>query len=259
MSSLTRNDIGATFSGDMDVTILNDPMPTTPVTGTFWQATQPVSGTFWQATQPVSIASTVTVDFDGAQPVTGTFWQATQPVSISGTVPVSGTVTATIAEPLEVDGTVTANISGSISNTEFGITGVDTSGGSVPISGSITSTVDISPSDVEIVVVDDPIAGGWIPLYVTTADCQISNVGGGCTVGQMAFQVRITDALGNHIYGPYCEAKAQEVIPGAQSMVQPVGFTEPVWVEAGSTISIGWQDLAGAAGTRFQLNAAIFS
>ena len=44
--------------------------PSTPVTGTFWQATQPVSGTFWQATQPVS----------------GTFWQATQPVS--------GTVTA---------------------------------------------------------------------------------------------------------------------------------------------------------------------
>ncbi len=40
-------------------------MPTTPVTGTFWQATQPVSGTFFQATQPVS----------------GTFWQATQPVS----------------------------------------------------------------------------------------------------------------------------------------------------------------------------------
>lgn len=56
-------------------------MPSTPVTGTFWQATQAVSlasvpthgvtGTFWQATQPVS----------------GTFWQATQPVS--------GTVTTT--------------------------------------------------------------------------------------------------------------------------------------------------------------------
>jgi hypothetical protein len=36
-------------------------MPTTPVTGTFWQATQPVSGTFFQATQPVSIAATVAV------------------------------------------------------------------------------------------------------------------------------------------------------------------------------------------------------
>jgi hypothetical protein len=29
-------------------------MPSTPVTGTFWQTTQPVSGTFWQTTQPVS-------------------------------------------------------------------------------------------------------------------------------------------------------------------------------------------------------------
>lgn len=32
-------------------------MPTTPVTGTFWQTTQPVSGTFWQTTQPISAAS----------------------------------------------------------------------------------------------------------------------------------------------------------------------------------------------------------
>ena len=44
-------------------------MPSTPVTGTFFQATQPVS----LATAPTT-------------PVTGTFWQATQPVS--------GTVTA---------------------------------------------------------------------------------------------------------------------------------------------------------------------
>lgn len=50
------------------------------VTGSFYQATQPVSGTFWQATQPVSIASMPTT------PVTGTFWQATQPVSVAATV-----------------------------------------------------------------------------------------------------------------------------------------------------------------------------
>lgn len=36
----------------------------TPVTGTFWQATQPVSGTFFQATQPVS--GTVTANQGGA-------------------------------------------------------------------------------------------------------------------------------------------------------------------------------------------------
>jgi len=32
-------------------------MPSTPVTGTFWQTTQPVSGTFWQTTQPISVAA----------------------------------------------------------------------------------------------------------------------------------------------------------------------------------------------------------
>jgi len=47
-----------------NISTTQDPIQT-PVSGTFWQATQPVSGTFWQATQPVS----------------GTFWQATQPVS----------------------------------------------------------------------------------------------------------------------------------------------------------------------------------
>ena len=71
--------------------------PTTPVTGTFFQATQPVSlavapttpvtGTFFQATQPVSIAVAPTT------PVTGTFFQATQPVSMATapTTPVTGT------------------------------------------------------------------------------------------------------------------------------------------------------------------------
>lgn len=62
---------GAFYPATQPVSIAS--MPTTPVTGTFWQATQPVSGTFWQATQPVS----------------GTFWQTTQPVSIAGTVSVT--------------------------------------------------------------------------------------------------------------------------------------------------------------------------
>lgn len=91
-------------SGTQAVSIAS--MPTTPVTGTFWQATQPisgnvgvtgsvavtgpltdtqlratalpVSGTFWQATQPVS--GTVTVG-NASIAVTGTFFQATQPIS----------------------------------------------------------------------------------------------------------------------------------------------------------------------------------
>ena len=63
--------------------------PTTPVTGTFWQATQPVSGTFWQTTQPVSIASMPST------PVTGTFFQSTQPVSLA-TLPALAAGSATI-------------------------------------------------------------------------------------------------------------------------------------------------------------------
>lgn len=46
---------GTYFQATQPVSIAT--MPSTPVTGTFWQATQPVSGTFWQATQPVSAAS----------------------------------------------------------------------------------------------------------------------------------------------------------------------------------------------------------
>jgi hypothetical protein len=64
-------------------------MPSTPVTGAFWQATQPVSGTFWQATQPVSIASMPST------PVTGAFWQATQPVSASALPLPTGAATET--------------------------------------------------------------------------------------------------------------------------------------------------------------------
>jgi hypothetical protein len=83
------------------------------VTGTFWQATQPVSGTFYQATQPVSIASMPSTPVTGTfwqatQPVSGTFYQATQPVSIASmpSTPVTGTFWQT-TQP--VSGTVTAN------------------------------------------------------------------------------------------------------------------------------------------------------
>jgi hypothetical protein len=55
-------------------------MPSTPVTGTFWQTTQPVS----IATMPTT-------------PVTGTFYQATQPVSVASTISVSDAGNATSA------------------------------------------------------------------------------------------------------------------------------------------------------------------
>jgi hypothetical protein len=58
-------------------------MPTTPVTGTFWQATQPVS---IAATVNVAGPLTDTQLRASAVPVSGAFFQATQPVSIAATV-----------------------------------------------------------------------------------------------------------------------------------------------------------------------------
>ena len=54
-SLLTELQLKADLTETQPVSIAT--MPSTPVTGTFWQATQPVSGTFWQATQPVSLAT----------------------------------------------------------------------------------------------------------------------------------------------------------------------------------------------------------
>jgi hypothetical protein len=74
--------------------------PTTPVTGTFWQATQPISGT-------------VTANVGtGTQPVSGTFWQATQPVSLATAPLPTGAATETtlaaanakLPASLDVDG-----------------------------------------------------------------------------------------------------------------------------------------------------------
>jgi hypothetical protein len=70
------------------------------VTGTFWQATQPVSSTQLPTTLDGSGNLKVAIE-NSSIAVTGAFYQATQPVS----------------------GTVTANISGSVSNTAFGVTG----------------------------------------------------------------------------------------------------------------------------------------
>ena len=55
----TQGGGGTGTGGDVNITNTSIPvsiasMPSTPVTGTFWQAVQPVSGSFYQATQPVS-------------------------------------------------------------------------------------------------------------------------------------------------------------------------------------------------------------
>jgi hypothetical protein len=103
--SVSVSNLPATQPVSGSVSVSNFPA-TQPVSGTFWQATQPVSGSVsvsnFPATQPVSLATAPTT------PVTGTFWQATQPVSLATapTTPVTGTFWQA-TQP--ISGTVTAN------------------------------------------------------------------------------------------------------------------------------------------------------
>lgn len=76
-------------------------MPTTPVTGTFFQATQPVSGAFFQTTQPVSGAffqATQPVSIAASVAVTGAFFQTTQPISLATNTPTIAAGTAIIGK-----------------------------------------------------------------------------------------------------------------------------------------------------------------
>jgi len=87
---------------------------TQPVSGSIsvsnFPATQPVSGSVsvsnFPATQPVSIATMPST------PVTGTFWQATQPVSGTVSVIAGGTATATVSR-ISVTNTVASTLSAS--------------------------------------------------------------------------------------------------------------------------------------------------
>lgn len=129
------------------------------VDGTFWQATQPVSGTFWQATQPVS------------GPLTDTQLRAVP-------VPVSGTVVATLSEPisiddnggsLTVDGTfwqATQPVSGPLTDVQLRATPVD-------ITGTVAATLS------EPISVDDN--GGSL----TIDNAQLSVIGGGTEVAAL--------------------------------------------------------------------------
>ena len=96
----TTNGVQITNSS-VAVTIAS--MPSTPVTGTFWQATQPVSGTVAISNStieisndvgnPVPISGTVTANTGLTQPLTDTQLRATP-------VPVSGIITATVPSPI---------------------------------------------------------------------------------------------------------------------------------------------------------------
>jgi hypothetical protein len=111
-------------------------MPTTPVTGTFWQATQPVSGTvtIQDGGNTITVDGTVTanVTFPTTQQVSGTValdantLSALENISatVSGTVEL-GTTTLSALENVGVTGTVT----------------VQDGGGSITVDGAVSATV----------------------------------------------------------------------------------------------------------------------
>lgn len=87
-SSLVVQQNAGQDGGAWNVSVNN--FPATQPVSIATMPTTPVTGTFWQATQPVSIATMPTT------PVTGTFWQATQPVSLASTT-ITGNVAVTHA------------------------------------------------------------------------------------------------------------------------------------------------------------------
>ncbi len=171
-------------------------MPTTPVTGTFWQATQPVSGTvsvsgsvavtgtFWQATQPVS--GTVTVG-NASLAVTGTFFQATQPVSIAATVSVSGPLTDAQLRAAAVPVSLTSTtITGTVAATQSGTWNIGsiTTLPALPAGTNQIGTVGIYDTELNYAwgttalrdrlvaerytILADSIADGFAPIWTTT-------------------------------------------------------------------------------------------
>ena len=111
-------------------------MPTTPVTGTFWQATQPVSGSVsvsnFPATQPVSIAASV--------PVTGTFFQTTQPVS-AATLPLPSGAATAANQTTEIASLATiAGAVGTVSTPAAGIITIQGASSSISVPVSLSST-----------------------------------------------------------------------------------------------------------------------
>ena len=166
-------------------------MPSTPVTGTFWQTTQPVSLASVPS-HPVTLASTT---ITGSVAVTGSFWQATQPVSgpLTDTqlrataVPVSGTVTANAGSGnFTVTQATASNLNATVTGTvELGATSL---AALENISVTIPGTVDlgtVSLTALETITVTSATASNFLnkpygsvttaaPAYTTGTDNALS-------------------------------------------------------------------------------------
>lgn len=206
MSYNPQNPNGQTTSANSSPVVISSDQSAIPVSGTFYQATQPVSisspvavtGTFWQAVQPISgtiTANAGTGTFDvsatslplpsgaatestlstlnnkvpslgqalaaGSVPVVLTASQ------LSTLTPLSSVSVSNFPATQTVSGTVTANISGSISNTAFGVNNgsgasavnIQDGGNSITVDGSVSAT-QLGAWDVGPIAVT---SGGVVP------------------------------------------------------------------------------------------------
>lgn len=122
-------------------------MPSTPVTGVFWQATQPVSGTFWQVTQPVS----------------GTFWPSVGQVAAASSQSV--TLSNENVQDLNITGQATQTAAGqNIILATAGIGSTDATGYR-SISIQIVPTGTVSSGVVTFEGSNDNTTFVAVPLY----------------------------------------------------------------------------------------------
>jgi len=124
--------------GNLQVDVLS--MPTTAVTGTFWQDTQPISGnigTLTTLTNPVGIKNAATDTITG---ISGTY----DTIDVSLT---NGTNRVTV----DASGYLTTNINGTVSVDLGGNNDVTVTSGDIIItSGNITSDTELTTADLDV-------------------------------------------------------------------------------------------------------------
>lgn len=188
--------VAATQSGSWSTSIPHSlaitSMPSTPVTGTFWQTTQPVtlshsvavtsvpttnvatpvgalaitspsalpvSGTFFQSVQPVILNNAVSVTSMPSTPVTGTFWQTTQPVTLSHSVAVTTMPTTAVSQ----SGAWTMQVPGNLA-----ITSLADGGNSLTVDAPVATPVFVRLSDGAAAISTLPVSLTSVPSHAVT-------------------------------------------------------------------------------------------
>jgi hypothetical protein len=239
-------------------------MPSTPVTGTFWPATQPVSlatNTPDVTDRATRLLGHVTVD-NTSLPVTGAFFQATQPVSISSmpTTPVTGPLTDTQLRASAVP------VSGPLTDTQLRASAVPVSGpltdaqlraSAIPVSGfpAWPYPATVTRVAAQSGVVANASASATLAAAVgkTTYITSLQIFATGATAAT-AVNVTIVGLLGGTMTIPF------DVPAGANLRATPIllDFTTPLPASAANTAIVVTLPALGTGNTRATANAQGF-